>query len=89
MYDQDVLACQKEIRRLRSVVRELEESEQILQSIIEYAKATLEESGSSLYGEEERPSDIYDCGYIDGEYNALVHILNMAKEKHDFQFQGE
>ena len=24
MYDQDVLACQKEIRRLRSVVRELE-----------------------------------------------------------------
>ena len=95
MSEQDVLVCQKEIRRLRSVVRELEEdiekqetTEKILKDITEYAKSTLEESSSSLFGEEDRPNDIYDCGYIDGEYNALVNILNMAGEKHDFQFQG-
>jgi len=77
--------CRKEITRLRALVRDYGRK---LDDIIEYAKETLEDNKPYLYGEEERSNDLYDCGYVDGEYNALVYVLNLAREEHDYEFQS-
>lgn len=77
--------CRREIMRLRAIVRDYGRQ---LDCVIEYAKSELDENKPYLYGEEERSNDLYDCGYVDGEYNALIEVLNRIGEEHDYEFQG-
>ena len=86
MTDEEILMeNQREIFRLRAVVRDLGGK---LDKIVEYAKETLDNDKPYLYGEEERSNDLYVCGYVDGEYDALVTVLTYAGEEHDYQMQG-
>ena len=78
--------CRKEIMRLRALVRDYGKK---LDKITESAIETLEENKSYLHGEEERSNDLYDCGYVDGEYDAYIRILNILEEEHDYQIQGD
>ena len=83
--DEEIIAeNRREIMRLRALVREYGGQ---LDNIIEYAKKTMDDSKPYLYGEEERSNDPYDCGYVDGKYNALVTVLRLAGEETDQQIQ--
>lgn len=86
MTDEEILKeNQKEIFRLRAVVRDLGGK---LDEIVEFAKDVLDNDQPYLYGQEERSSDLYECGYVDGEYNALVTVLTYAGEEHEYKTQG-
>ncbi|MCH5303544.1 MAG: hypothetical protein J1E41_01660 [Ruminococcus sp.] len=58
-----------------------------LNEIIAYAKDVLETNKEYLYGEEERSDDLYLCGCVDGEYDALINILDLAGVEHNYQKQ--
>lgn len=83
--DEEIIAeNRREIMRLRALVREYGGK---LDSIIEYAINTLDDSKPYLHGAEKRTNDLYDCGRVDGEYNALVAVLHLAGEETAHQIQ--
>lgn len=55
-------------------------AEQILAQIISYAKETINgfNENKEFFSQENRPTDFMDCGFIDGQYDALSHILSLA-----------
>ncbi len=87
MTDEESLKeCQKEIFRLRAIVRDYGRK---LDKIIESARTELDERKSYLYGSDERSNDLYDCGYVDGEYDTWIRVLDLSGEKHNYQKQGD
>ena len=66
--------CRREIFRLRCVVKSFGER---LDDVEEYAKKILAVNRPYLYGKEERPNDLYDCGYIDGQQATLTKIMEL------------
>lgn len=84
MLTDEEISVRREIMRLRALVREYGGK---LDSIIEYAKKTLDDSKPYLHGAEDRSNDLYDCGRVDGEHNALITVLRLAGEETDHQIQ--
>ena len=58
-----------------------------LANLVQEATASLEGMQSQLYGGEERPNDLMDCGYIDGAYNTWIEVLNILGIEHRFEAQ--
>lgn len=59
-----------------------------LEKLVNYIKDTLEENKQYLYGAPERSDDLYICGTVDGEYNALINILNLLEIPNDYMLQS-
>lgn len=55
--------------------------------LIKEVRERLEDLSPYLFGEEERPDDLYDCGYTDAEFNTLVWILDTLGEEHTYEYQ--
>lgn len=62
-------------------------SNDIIKELITIAQEKLADMESSLYGGEERPNDIYDCGVIDGEYDTWISILDILDVNHNYTHQ--
>ncbi len=62
-------------------------AEQKLAKLISTAINTLESMEAQLYGGEERPNDMMDCGCIDGIYNTWINVLDVLGVEHSFESQ--
>lgn len=62
-------------------------AEQKLTELISTAINTLKGMETQLYGGEERPNDLMDCGCIDGAYNTWIDVLNLLGVEHSFEAQ--
>ena len=65
---------------LEQAIDIIERSQRLIDSTLE----RIAEMQDELYGGPERPSDLVDCGMIDGEYNALIGILDAFGVEYDF-----
>lgn len=52
--------------------------------IVEYIKSLLDDIDCYVNGNE-RPSDWFDCGYVDGSWGTLIDILNQMDVKHTYK----
>lgn len=55
--------------------------------LVEHAFKRLDEMEPELFGGEDRPLDFVDCGMIDGEYNALITVLDLLGVDHMYNKQ--
>jgi hypothetical protein len=62
-------------------------SDEIVNELKELALQKLSDLEDYLYEQNERPSDIYDCGTIDGEYDTWIAVLNALGVEHSFKPQ--
>lgn len=62
----------------------LKEQYQELESAI---KERLDSMAEELFCEVRRPEDVVECGRIDGEYNALIWVLDLMGVDHDYEQQ--
>jgi hypothetical protein len=59
----------------------LEKVEELVANAVE----NLEEQTDYIYGGDERPNDLMDCGYADGNYDAWYEVLELLGIKHSFK----
>lgn len=57
-------------------------------NLIRQVRERLKNLTPHLSGNEERPDDIYDCGYTDAEVNTLIWVLDTLGEEHNYEFQA-
>lgn len=50
-----------------------------IRELLQTAKAEISKLSNYLYGKPDRPSDLMDCGRIDGEYAVWDRVLNILK----------
>ena len=62
-------------------------AEQKLAELISAAVGALKGMEAQLYGGEDRPNDLMDCGCIDGAYNTWIDVLNLLGVEHEFEPQ--
>lgn len=59
----------------------LEKVEELVANAVE----NLEEQADYIYGGDEKPDDLMDCGYADGNYDAWYEVLEFLGIKHSFK----
>lgn len=52
--------------------------------IVEYIKKLLDTLDCYVNGDE-RPDDIFDCGYADGSWDTLIDLLNQLGVDHKYE----
>lgn len=57
--------------------------------LVKFALESLENLEDYLYGKEDRPNDLYDCGAVDAEYDAMIKVLDLLDEPHNYKKQNE
>lgn len=55
--------------------------------IEQYIRGVLEDLNPLVNGDE-RPTDLMDCGYVDGTWDALVIMLNNLGVEHQYKVVG-
>ena len=76
--------------RTRNILIQLAKAERegrTVDAVVQYAIDNLNGMQHQLYGGEERPNDLMDCGVIDGSYNTYIDILNFFGVKHNYKEQ--
>ena len=56
-------------------------------NIEQYIRGVLEDLNPLVNGNE-RPTDLMDCGYVDGTWDALVILLNNLGVEHQYKVVG-
>lgn len=56
-------------------------------NIEQYIRGVLEDLNPLVNGDE-RPTDLMDCGYVDGTWDALVILLNNLGVEHQYKVVG-
>jgi hypothetical protein len=65
-----------------------EEKDELLnkvEKLVSEAVENLEGQEDYIYGGDERPNDLMDCGYADGNYDAWYEVLELLGIKHRFK----
>lgn len=57
--------------------------------LIKFARESIENLEDYLYGKDDRPTDLYDCGAVDAEYDAMIKVLDLLEEPHNYKKQIE
>ena len=57
--------------------------------LIKFSRESLENLEDYLFGKDYRPNDLYSCGTVDAECDAMIKVLDLLDEPHYYKKQIE